>query len=611
MAGRIRVLDEKVINRIAAGEVVERPVSVMKELVENSIDAEATSIRLEIENGGKKLIRVRDNGTGMSHDDAFQALERHATSKLKTELDLVGIATMGFRGEALASIASVSRLTLMTREEADPAGTVITVEGGTIRSADRKGMAVGSMVEVRNLFFNVPVRRKFLKATATEAGHVHEAVTRFALAFPGVGFTYIEDGKLKMDAPAVGSTYERIYTLFSKDVRENLVEVNHSAHEGSLKGYVAKPPYARSNMRSVLTFVNGRSVKDRLINSAVTRGFANLMERGRYPFAILFIELPPDKVDVNVHPQKAEVRFVNPKQIYDLILDGVYDALTGAPYRVPGGTRREYGLPRSPTDSLSRHLSREDPEEAPRSDPGHSASPSSLPQDAATQQATAGGDVPAPATIPGHAADVTHAPRLGHQTGPFSSLGIVGRIPGSFVILHNDEELIVMDQHAAHERILFDDLVRSERRGEHLESQDLLIPQVIEFSVVEARALARHLGVLHTAGFRIEEFGEKDFVVKGVPSWFNKDDVEGLLSELVDVMLDTGVRGDPGRLREELLKSVACRTAVKESENMHAEEIRTLLKTLDRKGSPEVCPHGRPLMAKFPFAEIRRKLGRR
>ncbi len=610
MAGRIKILDEKVINRIAAGEVVERPVSVLKELVENSIDAGATAIRVEIEQGGKKLMRVRDNGTGMSHDDAFQALERHATSKLTTEKDLVGIATMGFRGEALASIASISRLTLMTREEADPAGTVIAVEGGVIRSADRKGMARGTMIEVRNLFFNVPVRRKFLKAVATEAGHVQEAVTKFALAFPSVGFTYVEDGKLKMDAPVVGSTYERIYMLFSKDVRENLVEVNHSDQEGSLTGYVAKPPYARSNMRSVLTFVNGRSVKDRLINSAVTRGFANLMERGRYPFAILFLELPPEQVDVNVHPQKAEVRFVNPKQVYNLILDGVYDALTGAPYRVPRGAK-QYDFPRSPTSSLSRHFREEMPDEEYRVPPHDPISRSPRLPDLQMKQAPDDGLHPPPVSDIEQSPQASQVSRIDDSHGRFSALGIVGRIPGSFLILHDEDELIVMDQHAAHERVLFDDLVRSERKGQRMESQDLLIPQVLEFSVVEARALATHLDVLQTAGFRIEEFGEKDFVVKGVPSWFNKDDMESLLNELVEVMLDTGLKGDPGRVREELLKSIACRSAVKEFKSMQTEEIRALLKSLDQSGSPAVCPHGRPLMTRFPFTEIRRKLGRR
>ena len=262
MSARIKILSESVINRIAAGEVIERPVSVVKELVENSIDAQASSVNVEIENGGRKLIRVRDNGTGMSHDDAFLALERHATSKLKSETDLVGIATMGFRGEALASIASISRLKLLTRDESDTAGTEVLIEGGVLRKSERMGMGIGTAVEVRNLFFNVPVRRKFLKGSGVEAAHIQELLIKLALAFPTVGFTYSEDGRSKMDAPAVRSTFERIHTLYSKDVRENLVAVEHNVGDARLQGYVARPPYARSNMRSVLTFVNGRSVRD-------------------------------------------------------------------------------------------------------------------------------------------------------------------------------------------------------------------------------------------------------------------------------------------------------------------------------------------------------------
>lgn len=596
MASRIKVLDEKVINRIAAGEVVERPASVVKELVENSIDSGATAIRVDIEQGGKKLIRVRDNGTGMSRDDAFQALERHATSKLISEEDLIGIATMGFRGEALASIASVCRLRLMTREESDPAGTALTVEGGVLRGSEQMGMGIGTTVEVRNLFYNVPVRRKFLKGVETEAGHIRELVTRFALAFPAVGFSYAEDGRARMDAPPVSSTFERIYTLYSKDVRENLMEVNHSLPEGTLHGYVAKPPYARSNMRSVLTFINGRSVRDRLINSAVSRAFSNLMERGRYPLAILFLTLPPDQVDVNVHPQKTEVRFVKPNQIYDLILDGVYQALTGAPFKPPPGppvpTR-----PRPPSTPVLRHVEDERPAEEP-------ASP-----------------IPAPPSTPVRSAlsapePEKHEPPAPQQSmvdrgGRYSSLGILGRVPGSFLVLYSEDELVIMDHHAAHERVLFDELLRSERQGRKLETQDLLIPQVLEYSQVEARALASHLNLLQDTGFRIEEFGEKDFVVKGVPTWFHGQDLEPFFAGLIEVMLDTGLMGDPDRMKEELLKNLACRAAMKESKTMQAEEIRALLNQLDRSGSADVCPHGRPLTVRFPLKEIRRKMGRR
>lgn len=600
MANRIRILDEKVINRIAAGEVVERPVSVVKELLENAIDAQAVSIRIDIENGGKKLVRVQDNGIGMSHDDAFNALERHATSKLTSERDLVGIATMGFRGEALASIASVSRLKLITREESDPAGTVLVVEGGALRGSEQIGMGVGTIVEVRNLFFNVPVRRKFLKGNETEAGHIRELVTKFALAFPSVGFSYTEDGKVKMDAPPVSSTFERIYTLYSRDVRENLIEVRHETRAGTLHGYVGRPPYARSNLRSVLTFVNGRSVRDRVINSAVSRAFSNLMERGRYPLAILFVDLPPEEVDVNVHPQKAEVRFVRPQEVFDLLVDGVHTALTGAPFRPPPGPLEPI-LPRPPSTPVLRHMREDKPEQDPERSPSATAS-AALP---GTGQP--GSELGPPNQVP----ECSHPLSLAPQEGRYSALGIVGKLPGSFLVLHDDQDLIVMDHHAAHERLLFDDLLRSDRVGERFESQDLLIPRVFSYPPVEARALASHLDLLHAAGFRIEEFGDNDFAVKGVPSWLNDQDPEPLLNSLIEVMLDTGLRGDPARKREELLKTIACRAAMKESKAMQTEEIRALLCQLDRSGSPAVCPHGRPLTVRMPFSDIRKRMGRK
>ncbi len=589
MPGRIKILDEAVINRIAAGEVVERPVSVVKELVENSIDAGSTSIQVDIEGGGKKLIRVKDNGAGMSHDDAFLALERHATSKLSSEKDLQNVATMGFRGEALASIASVSRLRLRTNDESDIAGTEIIIEGGVLRKSVQAGMPRGTVIEVANLFYNVPVRRKFLKTVGIEASYIQELVTKIALASISVGFIYSEDGRVKLDTPPVKSTFERIHTLYSKDVRENLVEVDYSVEGARLRGYVAKPPYARSSMRSVLTFVNGRPVRDRLVNAAVNRAFSSLVERGRFPLAILFIELPPEELDVNVHPQKAEVRFLKPRQISDLILDGVYKAIMGAPFNPPPGGWEPI-FPRSPAAPVSRHVREE--ERKPQTDSQFSTHPHPI------------GQPPEPAH-PGPQAALADPP------GSLSTLGILGSLPGSFLVLHSDDELIVMDQHAAHERVLFDNLVTADRQGEKFASQDLLMPILLEYPPVEARALAAHLDILQSAGFRIEEFGETDFLVKGVPTWVGSTDVNELVNELIDVILDTGLRSVPAKFREEMFKTMACKAAVKETQPMRTEEIRNLLMQLDRAGSPEVCPHGRPLMVKFPLSEIRRRVGRK
>ncbi len=593
MTGRIHVLDEFVINRIAAGEVVERPVSVVKELIENSLDARASAIRIDIEKGGIKLIRVKDDGVGMSPDDAFLAVERHATSKLRSEKDLTRVATMGFRGEALASIASVSKMKLSTSDGSPDGGITVFIDGGVLRKPERIGMGRGAIVEVGNLFFNVPVRRKFLKSARVEAGHIHELVARIAVAFPNIAFTFTEDGKLKMEAPPVNTVFERIGALYSRDVRENLMAVDYRMDDGHLHGFIAKPPYARSNIRSVLTFVNGRSVRDRLINSAITRSLSNLLEKGRYPLAILFLDLPAEQVDVNVHPQKAEVRFSKPQEVYDLIVDGIHETLTGAPFRPPPGPLPPV-RPEPPTVTAMTHAKdeRRPNESAPEP---HMIEPTPPARD-----------------LPHTAAPSPEPRRFDYpRQGRFGSLGVLGALPNSFLVLYSDEELIVMDHHAAHERILFENLVRAEEEGTTFETQDLLIPKVLEFKPVEARTLAARLDLLNRTGFRIEEFGENDFVIKGTPTWMGTADPEDFFRSLVDVMLDTGVKTDTNAVKEEVLKTMACSAAVKESTALRTEEIRRLLNDLDRIGSVDVCPHGRPFTTSLPFTEIRKKMGRK
>lgn len=574
------------INRIAAGEVVDRPVSVVKELVENSVDAGATSIRVDIERGGKKLIRVRDNGMGMSHDDAFLALERHATSKLRSEKDLISVATMGFRGEALASIASVAKLKLVTSDASEEPGTEILVEGGVLRKSERVGAGQGTLVEVTGLFYNVPVRIKFLKENRWEADLIDELITKMALAFPAIGFSYSHDGKIKLDTPPVRSTFERVHALHSKEVRDNLLAIDYALKDVRVHGYVAKPPYVKSNMRSVFTFVNGRSIRDRLVNSAVMRAFSNLMERGRYPLAMLFLEMPPEQVDVNVHPQKAEVRFRKPKVVSDAILNAIHEALMGAPFNLPPAQRGPL-FPVRPYDSLSRHMTEAPPpiDKIIPPEPIHPPVPEN------------------PSAEP---------ERFEYKKpGPYSSMGVLGHIPNSFLVLYNENELVVMDHHAAHERILFDRLLMLASQEASAESQGLLIPAILEYSAVESRALAAHLVLLRKMGFTMEEFGDKAFIVKGVPSWYKKADLEEFFASLIGVMLDTGLRGDPSRLKEELLKDMACKAAVKEPTAMRPQEIQALLDDLDRSAAAEVCPHGRPLTVRFPLGDIRKKMGRK
>lgn len=587
MTSIINVLNETVINRIAAGEVVERPASVVKELIENSIDAKSTYINIDIENGGKKLIRVRDNGIGMSNDDALLALERHATSKLKTEKDLTGVATMGFRGEALASIASVSRLRLITKDDYEPLGMDILIEGGTLKKVDKIGTGRGAVIEVRNLFYNAPVRAKFLKGKALEASHIHELILKIALANPGIGFKYTEEGRVKIESPPVSEVIDRINSIFSRDVRDNLVEIGRSVDTMSVHGYVAKPPYARSTMRSMLTFVNKRPVKDRLVNSALNRAFTGLMERGRYPLAVLFIEVAPEDVDVNVHPQKSEVRFLNQSKVADLINESVSEALYESPYRSPGSL-----------GAFHARFHLKIPETTPIID--------ARPEESKTNTAT---------DIRADSVDLFTEPVCG-KTGVkaeglrYSDLTVLGRLPDSFIVLHDGTKMVLLDHHAAHERLMFDRLLAQRKSDQKVESQNLLAPRVVSLTPVEARSMIEHQNILEECGIIFEDFGDNDFLVKATPGWINETQVEELVRDVIGTALETGLKPERNDMALEFFKKMACKSSVKETTRMSHEEIKALLADLDASDSPEVCPHGRPISLTIPFTEIRRRLGR-
>lgn len=589
MSNRIKILNENVINRIAAGEVVERPVSVVKELIENAIDAMATSIQLDIEDGGRKLIRVKDNGVGMGHDDAFLALERHATSKLRSEQDLIGIPTMGFRGEALASIASISRMRLITKDQFDEIGTSIISEGGTLTNSEPVAMTHGTVVEVRNIFFNTPVRRKYLKSALLESGHINDLFLKMALANPSIAFTSTDDGKTKVRTPAASSSKERVYSLFPKDVVENLVELEYRLDNSTLSGFIARPPFTRSSMRYIFTFVNSRPVKDRLVNASIIKAFSNLVERGRYPFAIVFIKTHPEEVDVNVHPQKAEVRFLRPGAISGLITRAVNEAIIG---KVPSDSRSfgDWSKPTPFASGASRYVSKDGPREGSidsyRIDRG--------PDTFFSQKETG------PAL----------AARLNRLR--FSEFSILGKLPNSFIVLYDDDDMVVLDHHAAHERLIFNHLCKPDGQNQLRESQDLLAPQVVEFSALEAEALRENLEILHSAGFVVEEFGQNSFLIRSIPSWLEGTDLDDLFKSFVDTALETGLKTDPTILRNYIFKNMACKAAIKESSYVTTTEIRELLASLDATDGPtDVCPHGRPILVRISFDELRRRMGRK
>ncbi|MFH0958061.1 MAG: DNA mismatch repair endonuclease MutL [Pseudomonadota bacterium] len=588
MSNRIQILNENVINRIAAGEVVERPASVVKELVENSIDGKSQSIELAIHDGGKKLIRVKDNGVGMSRDDAFLALERHATSKLISERDLTGIPTMGFRGEALASIASVCRMRLMTKDEYGEVGIAINLQGGSLNNSEPFAMNQGTIIEVRNLFYNTPVRRKYLKSAAFESGHIHDLILKVALANPSIGFTFIDEEKTRIQAPIAKSLKERVYGLFSADIVENFVELHYELEGSSLSGYFAKPPYTKSSIRHIFTFVNSRPVRDRLVNAAIMKSFSNLIERGRFPMALVFIQTPPEEVDVNVHPQKAEVRFLKPVNISNLIFNGVNEAIRGSFLEKIVST--SWGGPSSTSTEVFRY--------APQDQNRNGLHESQVQRG----RSEFPGNSPQPDSCGG---STVSEPR-------FSDLHIIGKLPNSFILLNDDNAMIVMDQHAAHERLIFNALCNSSKPDHSPESQDLLIPEVMELTALESEALRENLEVLQNSGFVMEEFGSNTFLVRSIPSWLLVTDLNETIREFVDTALDTGLAADTESLRDNLLKSLACKAAVKETPGLEVEEIRKLLTSLDTTDGPsEVCPHGRPILVRITYDELRRRMGRK
>ncbi len=589
MSDRIHVLDENVINRIAAGEVVERPASVVKELIENSIDALASFIQLDIEDGGKKLIRLKDNGHGMSHDDAFLALERHATSKLRCEKELVGIPTMGFRGEALASIASVSRIKLSTKDDIDELGISILSEGGTLSGYEPIAMNRGTMVEVRNIFFNTPVRRKYLKKASFESAQIHDLFMKVALANPSVGFKLTEDTKTKLQAQPTTSFKERVHTLFPSDVVENLVELDYELDGTRLSGYVSKPPYTRSSLRYVFSYVNSRPVKDRLVNASLIRAFSNLVEKGRYPFAIIMIQAPPDEVDVNVHPQKAEVRFLRPGSISNLIMSAVNDAIIG---KVVDNqhSASHWGRPTAPMTGVYKYLAGDGPRTCSESTPIFNQ-----------RQNVANTD-----------GEALREPEIDEPRPELTGLTVIGRLPNSFLVLHNDHNLVVLDHHAAHERLIFNRLCNASTDNPVIERQDLLIPQVIELTSLEAESLRENMSILTIAGFVVEDFGSNSFLVRSIPSWLQGVDLDSLFRDFLDTALETGLRADPEKLRKDLFRGLACKAAIKESSPLSTPEIQDLIRQLENSSGPsDVCPHGRPISVSLSFEELRRRMGRK
>jgi DNA mismatch repair protein MutL len=632
---RIRLLPEHVANQIAAGEVVERPASVVKELVENSLDAQARHITVDVQAGGRSVIRVTDDGLGMSRDDALLCLERHATSKIARAEDLSAISTMGFRGEAVPSIASVSRFVLTTRERdtANPAATQIVINGGKVVEVRAAGSPAGTSVEVRQLFFNLPARRKFLRSEETEYAHIHHYLTLAALAYPEVAFTFTKDGRLVWQLPVTNQTgipavRERMRALFANETE--LLPVDFSTtiadrdDDGdldvrlALRGLIGKPGVSRAARDEQFVYVNRRPVENRGINFALAEGYHTALMKGRFPVCCLFLEIDPAAVDVNIHPSKREVKFHREKTVRQLVSQAIRQTLLAF-----HTTSSPSAAAPAPAKSAEPAPARSTTETAP-------PRPVEFPQFTAFTATAL--DIPSQPVLPKSAAtpapeqqeiapartEVQPLPRQPEQKPaasattvpllavPMRLVGVIGRL---YVLLESDKGLVLMDQHAAHERILFEQMLSRLEQGS-APSQRLLLPETVEVSIRDAHFLQELLPTLNRLGVGLSEFGERTFLLDALPPFVKLADARRFTLGLIDELKAAGQEVNALRLGEHTVAKTVCRHAVKANDPLSGPELENLVRELRLCAMPYTCPHGRPTLIEVSYRELEKKFGR-
>jgi len=657
---RIRLLPEHVANQIAAGEVVERPASVVKELVENSLDAESRRITVEIQAGGRSLIRITDDGFGMSRDDALLCLERHATSKIQRAEDLHGIATMGFRGEALPSIASVSRFVLTTRERESesPEGTQIVINGGKIVEVKAAGSATGTSVEARSLFFNLPARRKFLRAEETESAHIQHYLTLAALAHPEAAFTFVKDGRTVWQLPAIkaegkegatiaalrermrqlsGTLPQLIEVESTEPLNERFIDEAPDQSTGNpppairVWGLIGAPGVARSTREDQHLFVNRRPVENRGVNHALIEGYHTALMKGRFPVCCLFLEIDPAAVDVNIHPAKREVKFRDERAVRGFVSRAVRDALLG--YHSPGhaassATSPKAAAPIPPRTALPpvEWIGGKRPmpgvvENA--SEPALPGFPTPLPTPVAPKPA------PLPLSFQREVSKDSDALRVGGESPianlesairkppspltptpllavPLRVVGVIGKL---YVVLESDRGLVLLDQHAAHERILFEQMLTRLERNE-ITSQRLLLPETIELAPRDAVFLRGVLPTLTRLGVGLSEFGERTFLLDALPPMVKAPDARNFVVTLIDELKAAGEGVNALRLGEDVIAKTVCRHSVKANDPLAGPELENLVQDLRHCAMPYTCPHGRPTLIEMNFRELEKKFGR-
>ncbi len=680
--GRIHVLSEHVANKIAAGEMVERPASVAKELLENSLDAGSTRIRIQVEAGGKKLIQITDNGWGMVRDDALLAFERHATSKIRNAEDLLSVATLGFRGEALPSIASVSRLRLETRAADEDSGTVVEINGGKIFTVEEAGLPAGTSITVRDLFFNIPARKKFLKAESTELSHIASLVTHYALAHPAKHFELHSATNAMLVAPPVAGYSERVYQVFGKEVLGQLIPIaalqpleriglpqpppwrrkeeqngagalarekpeseitaeatgEEAAAFGELRlhGFISKPEIQKLNRNSIYVFVNGRLIRDRLIQHAITEAYRNILPPTLYPVVLLFIDLPSGEVDVNVHPSKTEVRFRQQSVMHDFVRESIRAALMKArpvPQFAVEISAHPSASPSLVAGSIAGTLA------GGRGAAPDAPAPWRTLYSPAAQPFNLQAPIPPPITerfqfgegiwVEGNAAlSLVRAPEpvrsdgcappiadeaeaeVGSDLAPaLASLKPLGQIRDSFILAVNHEGLWIVDQHVAHERVLFEKTLK-QRAAQKVESQRLLLPLVLELTPAQQAAFTEISDELAKNGFEVEPFGARSVAVKIAPAGIEAAAVEHMLHELLDQFSHEEQALNLEKIRIRIAASIACHAAIKVNMPLEQNKMEWLLAELAKTDCPMSCPHGRPVVLRYSLKDIQKAFKR-
>jgi DNA mismatch repair protein MutL len=600
--GRIRLLSDAVASQVAAGEVVERPASVVKELIENSIDADARNIEILIRRGGISLVRVVDDGCGMDRDDALLSLERHATSKIRSAADLQAVETLGFRGEALPSIASVSRFRLTTREPSGIAGTEIVVNGGKIEIVRDGGEAPGTQVEVRSLFFNVPARRKFLRSENTESRNIEHQIHLQAIGHPQIAFTLLRDGRLVFQLPATTTLSDRIRDLYGAELLKRLVRLHSAApRKIQIHGFVGQAGLSRQTRAQLLIFVNGRAIESGLITSAIREGYHTALMKGQYPVTFLFLDLDPAAVDVNVHPSKREVRFRDPNAVREAIVRCIQQTLERRraewqeKFRAPPAGQSIRG-----TASVSSEIA-------------GTVVPRELPQ-LEREFALHGQKTVELSVAPREKIPIASREDLGwvgaRSTPVQQQFQIIGVLNKLYVLMENADGLVLVDQHAAHERILFEELRRRmEEQG--VPSQKLLLSQIFDLPPRDADWVERNMSILQKMGIGIESFGPNTFKIDSVPVFLNASDPAQFMRKVIDDLKIASSTSSEMRLGEDMIAKTVCRHAVKANDPLRYPEVEKLIRDLLDCDLPYCCPHGRPTMIQISLAELEKKFGRK